>query len=60
MIFDHNHLLFLSVFLFGYFMGSIPFGLLLSKLSGLGDIRKIGSGNTVSYTHLTLPTTPRV
>ena len=45
MIFDHNHLLFLSVFLFGYFMGSIPFGLLLSKLSGLGDIRKIGSGN---------------
>ena len=45
MIFDHSHLLFLIVFLFGYFMGSIPFGLLLSKLSGLGDIRKIGSGN---------------
>ena len=45
MIFDHSHLLFLSAFLFGYFMGSIPFGLLLSKLSGLGDIRKIGSGN---------------
>ena len=45
MIFDHSHLLFLSVFLFGYFMGSIPFGLLLSKLSGLGDIRKVGSGN---------------
>ena len=45
MISDHSHLLFLSVFLFGYFMGSIPFGLLLSKLSGLGDIRKIGSGN---------------
>ena len=45
MIFDHSHLLFLSAFFFGYFMGSIPFGLLLSKLSGLGDIRKIGSGN---------------
>ena len=45
MIFDHSHLLFLNVFLFGYFMGSIPFGLLLSKLSGLGDIRNIGSGN---------------
>ncbi len=45
MIFDHSHLLFLIVFLFGYFMGSIPFGLLLSKLSGLGDIRNIGSGN---------------
>ena len=45
MIFDHSHLFFLGVFLFGYFMGSIPFGLLLSKLFGLGDIRKIGSGN---------------
>ena len=45
MIFDHSHLIFLIVFLFGYFMGSIPFGLLLSKLFGLGDIRKIGSGN---------------
>ena len=45
MIFDQSHLFFLSFFLFGYFMGSIPFGLLLSKLFGLGDIRKIGSGN---------------
>jgi glycerol-3-phosphate acyltransferase PlsY len=31
--------------LFGYFLGSIPFGLLLTRLSGLGDIRAIGSGN---------------
>ena len=30
---------------FGYFLGSIPFGLLLTRLSGLGDIRVIGSGN---------------
>ncbi len=30
---------------FGYFFGSIPFGLLLTKLAGEGDIRKIGSGN---------------
>ncbi|MDC3088871.1 glycerol-3-phosphate 1-O-acyltransferase PlsY [Alphaproteobacteria bacterium] len=45
MIFDNSHLLFLSVFFFGYFMGSIPFGLLLTKISGLGDIRNIGSGN---------------
>ena len=45
MIFDQSHLFFLCFFLFGYFMGSIPFGLLLSKLFGLGDIRKIGSGN---------------
>jgi glycerol-3-phosphate acyltransferase PlsY len=31
--------------LFGYVMGSIPFGLLLTWLAGLGDIRRIGSGN---------------
>lgn len=29
----------------GYLLGSIPFGLLVSRLAGLGDIRKIGSGN---------------
>lgn len=29
----------------GYLLGSIPFGLLLTKLAGLGDIRAIGSGN---------------
>jgi glycerol-3-phosphate acyltransferase PlsY len=29
----------------GYFLGSIPFGLILTKMSGAGDIRKIGSGN---------------
>jgi acyl phosphate:glycerol-3-phosphate acyltransferase len=29
----------------GYLMGSIPFGLLLSRLAGYGDIRDIGSGN---------------
>ncbi|MCX7338620.1 MAG: glycerol-3-phosphate 1-O-acyltransferase PlsY [Alphaproteobacteria bacterium] len=29
----------------GYLAGSIPFGLLLTKNSGLGDIRHIGSGN---------------
>jgi glycerol-3-phosphate acyltransferase PlsY len=29
----------------GYLLGSIPFGLLLTKLAGLGDIRSIGSGN---------------
>ncbi len=30
---------------FGYLLGSIPFGLLLTKMAGLGDIRKVGSGN---------------
>jgi glycerol-3-phosphate acyltransferase PlsY len=31
--------------LLGYLLGSIPFGLLLTKAAGLGDVRKIGSGN---------------
>ena len=30
---------------FGYLLGSIPFGILLSRALGLGDPRKIGSGN---------------
>jgi acyl phosphate:glycerol-3-phosphate acyltransferase len=29
----------------GYLFGSIPFGLIVTKLAGLGDVRKIGSGN---------------
>lgn len=31
--------------LFGYLIGSIPFGLVLTRMAGYGDIRKIGSGN---------------
>ena len=31
--------------LLGYLLGSIPFGLVLTKLAGLGDVRQIGSGN---------------
>ena len=30
---------------YSYLLGSIPFGLLYSKIAGLGDIRNIGSGN---------------
>ena len=30
---------------FAYMVGSIPFGLLLTRAAGLGDIRAIGSGN---------------
>lgn len=29
----------------GYLLGSIPFGLLLTRMAGLGDVRNIGSGN---------------
>lgn len=29
----------------GYVCGSVPFGLILSKAAGLGDVRNIGSGN---------------
>jgi len=35
----------LAAFLLGYLLGSIPFGLLLTKAAGLGDVRAIGSGN---------------
>ena len=36
---------YLAAILIGYVLGSIPFGLLLTRLAGLGDIREIGSGN---------------
>ena len=36
---------YLIVSILSYFIGSIPFGLLITKLFKLGDIREIGSGN---------------
>jgi acyl phosphate:glycerol-3-phosphate acyltransferase len=36
---------FLFALFAGYLLGSIPFGLVLTRLAGLGDIRKVGSGN---------------
>ncbi|MEP7239538.1 MAG: glycerol-3-phosphate 1-O-acyltransferase PlsY [Devosia sp.] len=30
---------------FGYLIGSVPFGLLITRAAGLGDVRNIGSGN---------------
>src|SRR5437762_1015641 len=35
----------LPVIIGSYLLGSIPFGLLLTRMAGFGDIRKIGSGN---------------
>ena len=35
----------LGAALLAYLLGSIPFGLLLTRLAGLGDLRTIGSGN---------------
>lgn len=35
----------IAVLSLGYLMGSIPFGLLLTRMAGHGDLRSIGSGN---------------
>jgi len=38
-------LYYLAAAIGGYLLGSIPFGLVLTRLAGLGDIREVGSGN---------------
>ncbi|MGO7209447.1 glycerol-3-phosphate acyltransferase, partial [Rhizobium ruizarguesonis] len=35
----------LAAAVIGYLFGSIPFGLILTRAAGLGDVRSIGSGN---------------
>src|SRR3954469_8295824 len=35
----------LAALAFGYLLGSIPFGVILTRFAGLGDVRSIGSGN---------------
>jgi glycerol-3-phosphate acyltransferase PlsY len=40
-----SYLPYAGALLFGYLLGSIPFGLILTRMAGLGDVRKIGSGN---------------
>ncbi|AGA64949.1 Acyl-phosphate:glycerol-3-phosphate O-acyltransferase PlsY [Liberibacter crescens BT-1] len=43
LIINSKHLMISAMF--GYFLGSIPFGLLLTYIGGFGDVRSIGSGN---------------
>jgi len=36
---------YLAALAVGYFVGSIPFGVIMTRLFGLGDLRQVGSGN---------------
>lgn len=40
-----TYLIYISMAVAAYLLGSIPFGLILVKIMGRGDIRKVGSGN---------------
>jgi len=45
MNFGDNFTLIISIALLSYLFGSIPFGLVLTKLGGISNLREIGSGN---------------
>jgi glycerol-3-phosphate acyltransferase PlsY len=42
---EANLLRLLAALVFGYLLGSIPFGVIFTRMAGLGDIRQVGSGN---------------
>jgi glycerol-3-phosphate acyltransferase PlsY len=44
-IFEHSSVLLALWAVVGYLLGSIPFGLVLARVMGLGNLREIGSGN---------------
>ena len=50
----------MAIFKKGIKMGKHDFPLAIEKQRGQGILRKIGIIDAVSYTHLTLPTTPYV
>jgi glycerol-3-phosphate acyltransferase PlsY len=45
MLLSVSPLILLSAVVLGYLLGSIPFGVLITKAAGAGDLRKVGSGN---------------
>ena len=44
-VIEHSFLGLLIWAVLGYGLGSIPFGMVITKLMGLGNLREIGSGN---------------
>jgi glycerol-3-phosphate acyltransferase PlsY len=40
-----DYVVYLATLIFGYLCGSIPFGIILTRLAGTEDLRSIGSGN---------------
>ncbi len=45
MIAGYSLFIYFDAALLGYLLGSIPFGLVLTRMAGLGDVRSIGSGS---------------
>jgi acyl phosphate:glycerol-3-phosphate acyltransferase len=45
MIFGLSYLALIACIVGGYLLGSIPFGVIITRLAGAGDVRQIGSGN---------------
>ncbi|HVH70440.1 MAG TPA: glycerol-3-phosphate 1-O-acyltransferase PlsY [Candidatus Dormibacteraeota bacterium] len=41
----HTYITLLAIPVYAYILGSIPFGVILTKALGKGDVRKVGSGN---------------
>lgn len=44
-VFETAPLLLIAAAVLGYLLGSVPFGIVITRAMGLGDLRKIGSGN---------------